>query len=79
MSNTLYKVLENHIFLPGDRDLRPMTLTFKNDLDTINIHHCAQLDNPKSSGSKDINFYLVLFFCPMNYFLVTDRQTEGDT
>ncbi len=32
---------------------------------------------PLTLISKDINFYLVIF-CPMNYFLVTDGQTEGD-
>ncbi len=31
---------------------------------------------PKSNGLRDINFYLVIFG-PINYFLVTDRQTDG--
>ena len=31
--------------------------------------------NPKSSGSRDMTFYLVKFYL-MNYFLVTDRQTD---
>ncbi len=38
---------------------------------------------PKSNVSRDINFYLVIFgpviFGPMNYFLVTDRQTDRRT
>ena len=55
-----------------------MTLTFKHDLDIINIHHHTKSEPPKSNGSRDINFYLVIFG-PMNYFLVTDRRTDGQT
>ncbi len=55
-----------------------MTLTFTHDLDIINIHHHTKLESPKPNGSRHINFYLVIFG-PMNYFLVTDRQTDGQT
>ncbi len=34
--------------------------------------------HPRPNGSRD-NYFYVVIFCPMNYFLVTDRQTEGDT
>ncbi len=78
MSNTLCKVLENHVFWHGDLDLWPMTLTFTQALDIINIHHHTKFEPPKSNGSRDINFYLVIFG-PMNYFLVTDRQTDRRT
>ena len=33
---------------------------------------------PKSNSSRDFNFYLVIFG-PMNYYLVTDRRTDGRT
>ncbi len=41
----------------------------------IRYHHHTKFGPPKSNGSRDINFYLVMFG-PMNYFLVTDRQTD---
>ncbi len=44
----------------------------------INIHHHTKFEPPKSNGSRDINFYLVIFG-PMNYFLVTDGQTDRRT
>ncbi len=78
MSNTLCKVLKNHVFWHGDLDLWPMTLTFTQDLDIINIHQHTKFEPPKSNGSRDINFYLVTFG-PMNYFLVTVRQTDRRT
>ncbi len=53
----------------------PWPLTFTHDLDIINVHHRTKYDHPTSSGSKDIYFYLVIF-CPRNYFLVTDGQTD---
>ena len=54
-----------------------MTLIFTHDLNIINIHHHTKFEPPESNGSRDINSYLVIFD-PMNYFLVTDGQTEGD-
>ncbi len=54
----------------------PSTLTFTHDPDITNVHQHTKFDHPKSSGPKDINFYLVIF-SPMNYFLVTDGQTDG--
>ncbi len=47
-------------------------------LTLTNIHHHTKFEPPKSNGSRDINFYLVIFD-PMNYFLVTDRRTDGQT
>ena len=70
MSNTLCKVLENY-------DFNMVTLTFTHDLDIINVHHQTKFDHLRSNGSRDINFYAVIFG-PMNYFLATDGQTEGD-
>ncbi len=69
MSNTQCKVLENHVFWHDDLDLWPMTLTFTNDLDIINIHHHTKFEPPKSNSSRDIKFYLMIFG-PI-YFLVT--------
>ena len=43
------------------------TLSFANVTSII-----LDMKPPKSNGSKDINFYLVIFG-PMNYFLVPDR------
>ncbi len=45
---------------------------------TYEIFDLDHVDLPKSNGSRDINFYLVIFG-PMNYFLVTDRRTDGHT
>ena len=72
MSNTLCKVLENHVFamITLTFDLVPMT--FKNDLDIINVHHHTKFEQPKLNSSRDMNFYI------MNHFLVTDGQTEGN-
>ncbi len=58
-----------------------MTLTFKDDLDMINIHHHTKFGDPNPNGSKDMNFFLVNFFL-VNYYLVTfaivtDRRTDG--
>ena len=50
-----------------------MTLTFTQDLDIINIHYQNKFEQPKSKDSTDMTFYLV------NYFLVTDEQTERQT
>ena len=52
-----------------------MTLNFTHDLDIINVHHHTKFEQPKSNGSTDMNFDLVSFYL-MNYFLVTDRQTD---
>ncbi len=46
-------------------------------LTNVIFHLDTKFEPPKSNGSRDINFYLVVFG-PMNYFLVTDGQTEGD-
>ncbi len=53
-------------------------MTFTHDLDIIDIHHHTKFEPAKANGSRDINFYLVIFG-PMNYFLVTDRRTDGQT
>ncbi len=54
-----------------------LTLTFMHDLDIVKVHHYTKFGHTRSNGSVDINFYLVIVG-PMNYFLVTVRQTEDD-
>ena len=60
----------------------PLTYMYDLDLHTWTRYHqspslytCTKFDHPRSNSSGDINFYLVIFV-PMNYFLVTDRQTD---
>ncbi len=68
MSNTLWKVLENHVFWHGDLDLWPMTLIFKVDPDATKVHPNTKFRVHKSYTSWDMNF------CLVNFYKVTDRR-----
>ncbi len=62
MSNPLCGIHENHVvFWHGVLDLWTMTLTFKHDLDIINVHHHAKFGYPNSNGCWDMNYCPVIF------------------
>ena len=58
-----------------------MTLAFTHDLDIISVHHHAKFDHSRSNGSRDLVIFSrdLVIFSPMNYFLVTDGQTDKQT
>ena len=49
----------SHVFWPGDLDLLPTTLTFRVDLEVIQVHVLTKFLSPRCNGSWDMNFVLV--------------------
>ena len=63
--------LTNVTFDPDPCDLWSWYLS-----DINNVHHHTKFEQPKSNGSRDMNFYLRLFIWWIIFYSQTDDQTD---